>query len=92
VSIFTRRFSSCANHASGLRAKTNADVDLIFYDTTSLHFEVVRRLAAARTALRWEARRRLQAALGAGDSELESLARMLRGPHRREPPDLLRSE
>ncbi len=39
---------------------------------------VVRRLAAGRSALRWEARRRLQAALGAGDSELASLARMLR--------------
>jgi len=39
---------------------------------------VARRLAAARTALRLEARRRLQAALGAGESELESFARMMR--------------
>jgi RNA polymerase sigma-70 factor (ECF subfamily) len=39
---------------------------------------VARRLAAARAALRREARRRLQIALGARDSELESLTRMLR--------------
>jgi RNA polymerase sigma-70 factor (ECF subfamily) len=52
---------------------------------------VVRRLAAARTALRWETRRRLQAALGAGDSELESLARMLRSHIGVSLPTLLRS-
>ena len=39
---------------------------------------VARRLAAARTALRLEARRRLQIALGVRESELESLARMMR--------------
>jgi RNA polymerase sigma-70 factor (ECF subfamily) len=37
-----------------------------------------RRLAAARVALRFEARRRLQIALGLRESELESLARMMR--------------
>jgi RNA polymerase sigma-70 factor, ECF subfamily len=39
---------------------------------------VARRLASARSALRWEARRRLQILLGADESELSSLARMLR--------------
>ena len=39
---------------------------------------VARRLAAARAALRLEARRRLQIALGVGESELESLARVMR--------------
>ena len=39
---------------------------------------IARRLAAARTALRLEARRRLQIALGARESETESLARMMR--------------
>jgi RNA polymerase sigma-70 factor (ECF subfamily) len=39
---------------------------------------VARRLAAARAALRREVRRRLQAALGARESEVESLARMMR--------------
>ncbi len=39
---------------------------------------VARRLAAARTALRLEARQRLQIALGVGESELLSLARMMR--------------
>jgi RNA polymerase sigma-70 factor (ECF subfamily) len=39
---------------------------------------VARRLAAARTALRLEARRRLQIALGVRESELESLARVMR--------------
>src|SRR5262249_27374192 len=39
---------------------------------------VARRLAAARTALRRETRRRLKAALGVRESEAESLARMMR--------------
>ena len=39
---------------------------------------VVRRLAAARASLRIETRRRLQLVLGASESELESLARMMR--------------
>jgi RNA polymerase sigma-70 factor (ECF subfamily) len=39
---------------------------------------VARRLAAARSALRLEARRRLQIALGVRESELESVARMMR--------------
>jgi RNA polymerase sigma-70 factor (ECF subfamily) len=52
---------------------------------------VVRRLAAARTSLRWEARRRLEAALGAGDSELESLVRVLRSRIGVMLPTLLRS-
>ncbi len=39
---------------------------------------VARRLAAARAALRLEARRRLQIALGVRESELESLARVMR--------------
>jgi RNA polymerase sigma-70 factor (ECF subfamily) len=39
---------------------------------------VARRLAAARSALRIEARRRLQSALGVRESEMESLARAMR--------------
>ena len=39
---------------------------------------VARRLAAARAALRIEARRRLQIALGVRESEMESLARVMR--------------
>ena len=39
---------------------------------------VARRLAAARAALRIEARRRLQIALGVRESELSSLARVMR--------------
>jgi RNA polymerase sigma-70 factor (ECF subfamily) len=39
---------------------------------------IARRLAAARTTLRREVRQRLQKALGAGEAELESLARRMR--------------
>jgi RNA polymerase sigma-70 factor (ECF subfamily) len=52
---------------------------------------VARRLAAARAALRIEARRRLQIALGARDSELESLARMMRSRIDLSLPGLFRS-
>jgi RNA polymerase sigma-70 factor (ECF subfamily) len=52
---------------------------------------VARRLAAARTALREEARRRLHAALGAGDSELMSLDRMMRSRLDLSLPILLRT-
>jgi RNA polymerase sigma-70 factor (ECF subfamily) len=52
---------------------------------------VARRLAAARSALREEARRRLHAALGAGDSELTSLDRMMRSRLDLSLPSLLRT-
>jgi RNA polymerase sigma-70 factor (ECF subfamily) len=53
---------------------------------------VARRLAAARTALRRDARRRLRAALGATESEIESLAAELRSQLDLSLPSLLASE
>ena len=52
---------------------------------------VARRLAAARTALRRETRRRLRAALGVHESELESLAQMMRSRLDLSLPGLLRT-
>jgi RNA polymerase sigma-70 factor (ECF subfamily) len=52
---------------------------------------VARRLAAARSTLRLEIRRRLQAALGARESELESLARRMRSRLDVSLPGLLRT-
>jgi len=52
---------------------------------------VARRLAAARASLRSEARRRLQTALGARDSELSSMAWMMRSRLDLSLPGLLRS-
>jgi len=52
---------------------------------------VARHLAAARTALRHDARRRLQAALGMTDSELTSLAWFMRSQLDLSLPALLRS-
>jgi RNA polymerase sigma-70 factor (ECF subfamily) len=52
---------------------------------------IIRRLDAALTALRLEARRRLQAALGARESELESVARMMRSRLDLSLPSLLRT-
>jgi RNA polymerase sigma-70 factor (ECF subfamily) len=53
---------------------------------------VARRLAAARAALRIEARRRLQITLGARESELESFARMMRSRLDLSLPSLFRTE
>jgi RNA polymerase sigma-70 factor, ECF subfamily len=53
---------------------------------------VARRLAAARTALRRDARRRLRAALGTTESEIESLAAELRSQLDLSLPSLLASE
>jgi RNA polymerase sigma-70 factor (ECF subfamily) len=56
----------------------NATIDELAAEQGVHRATVARHLASARTALRWEARRRLQMALGTGDSELTSVARILR--------------
>jgi RNA polymerase sigma-70 factor (ECF subfamily) len=56
----------------------NATIDELAAERGVHRATIARHLASARSALRWEARRRLQMALGTDDSELTSVARILR--------------